>query len=114
MARIAGVDLPRNKRVVIALTYIFGIGKSLSQEILEKADIDENVKAKELTDTEAKKIREIISEDYLVEGELRKEKKMALKRLKEIKCYRGIRHIKGLPVRGQKTKNNAQTRKKRR
>ena len=110
MARIAGVDLPRDKRSVIALTYIFGIGKSSAIEILENAGIDEDTKIKDLTETEVAKIRELI-DDYNVEGDLRRETSMNIRRLREINCYRGIRHRKGLPVRGQQTRTNARTRK---
>ncbi len=111
MARIAGVDLPREKRAVIGLTYIYGIGKPSSQEILEKAGISEDTRVKDLTEEEVSKLRQIIEDDFLVEGDLRREIAMNIKRLKEIGCYRGIRHRKGLPVRGQKTKTNARTRK---
>lgn len=110
MARIAGIDLPKDKRVEIGLTYIFGIGKSRSQEIIEKANIDNNTKIKDLTETEIAKLREII-DTYPVEGDLRREVSMNIRRLKEINSYRGIRHRKGLPVRGQQTKTNARTRK---
>jgi small subunit ribosomal protein S13 len=111
MARIAGVDLPREKRAVIGLTYIYGIGKPSSQALLAKAGISEETRIKDLTEDEVGKIRALIEEDYLVEGDLRREIAMNIKRLKEIGCYRGIRHRKGLPVRGQKTKTNARTRK---
>lgn len=110
MARIAGVDIPKNKRVEISLTYIFGIGRSLSNEILKKADVNRDIKVKDLTEEQLGKIRKLI-EDYKVEGELRKEIRLNIKRLTDIKCYRGIRHRMGLPVRGQKTKTNARTRK---
>ncbi len=109
MARIAGVDLPRDKRVVIGLTYIFGIGKQSSIKILEKAGIDENTRIKDLTEDEASKLRQIIEEDYVVEGDLRREVALNIKRLQEIGSRRGIRHRKRLPVRGQKTKTNART-----
>ena len=109
--RIVGVDLPQNKRGVIALTYIFGIGRSSAAKILEKAGVSEDTKVKDWTDAEAAKVREIISEDYKVEGDLRSEVQMNIKRLMDIGCYRGIRHRNGLPVRGQSTKNNARTRK---
>ena len=105
MARIAGVDIPRNKRVEISLTYIFGIGRSTSNEILEKAGVDKDIKVKDLTEEQVGKIRTI------VEGELRKEIRLNIKRLLDIKSYRGLRHRNGLPVRGQKTKTNARTRK---
>lgn len=111
MARIAGVDLPREKRVVIGLTYIYGIGKPRSQEILAKAGISEDTRVKDLTEEEAGKIRSILEADYLVEGDLRREISLNIKRLREIGCFRGIRHRKGLPVRGQRTKTNARTRK---
>lgn len=111
MPRIAGIDIPKNKRIEIALTYIFGIGNHTSKNILTKAGIDFNTRTKDLTDEEIAKIVEIIESDLLVEGELRKEVKLNIKRLMDIKCYRGLRHRKGLPVRGQKTKTNARTRK---
>ncbi|MBV1816820.1 30S ribosomal protein S13 [Anaerosalibacter bizertensis] len=110
MARIAGVDLPRDKRVEIGLTYIFGIGRSRANEILEKAGVDKNTRVKDLTESEIAKLRSIVDE-YAVEGDLRREIAMNVKRLKEINCYRGIRHKRGLPVRGQNTKTNARTRK---
>ncbi|MBN2899126.1 MAG: 30S ribosomal protein S13 [Clostridia bacterium] len=111
MARIAGVDLPREKRSVIGLTYIFGIGKKTSQDILAQAGISEDTRIKDLTEDEVSKLRTILEDDYLVEGDLRREIAMNIKRLKDIGCYRGIRHRKGLPLRGQKTKTNARTRK---
>lgn len=111
MARIAGVDLPRNKRGVIGLTYIFGIGLSRSEEILTKADVDLNMKVEDWSDDELARIRNIISEEYKVEGELRSEVQMNIKRLMDIGCNRGIRHRAGLPLRGQRTKNNSRTRK---
>ena len=111
MARIAGVDLPREKRVEIGLTYIYGIGRPTSLAILEKAGINPDTRVKDLTEDEAGKIRKIIDEEYLVEGDLRREVSLNIKRLMEIGCYRGIRHRRGLPVRGQKTKTNARTRK---
>ena len=110
MARIAGVDIPRNKRVEISLTYIFGIGKSTSNKILEKAGVDKNIRVKDLTEEQVAQIRNFV-EEYKVEGELRKEIRLNIKRLTDIKCYRGLRHRMGLPVRGQKTKTNARTRK---
>lgn len=110
MARILGVDIPNNKRVVISLTYIYGIGKSRSSEILSKAKIDENRKVSTLTDEELATIRKVAG-DYMIEGDLRRENAMNIKRLMEIGCYRGIRHRRGLPVRGQRTKSNARTRK---
>lgn len=109
--RIVGVDLPQNKRGEIALTYIFGIGRSRSNKILEKAEVDRNIKVKDWTDDQAARIRELISEEYNVEGDLRSEVQLNIKRLMDIGCYRGIRHRIGLPVRGQSTKNNARTRK---
>jgi small subunit ribosomal protein S13 len=111
LARIAGVDLPRNKRAVIGLTYIFGIGKTTSIEILEKAGIDQNKKVGELNDEEVASIRSIIQSDYKVEGAMRSEVQMNIKRLMDIGCYRGLRHRKGLPTRGQRTRTNARTRK---
>ena len=110
MARIAGVDLPREKRVEIGLTYIYGIGRPTATLILEKAGINPDTRVKDLTEEEAGKIRKIIDEEYLVEGDLRREVSLNIKRLMEIGCYRGIRHRRGLPVRGQKTKTNARTR----
>lgn len=111
MARIAGVDLPREKRVEIGLTYIYGIGRPTSLAILEKAGVNPDTRVKDLTEDEAGKIRKIIDSDYAVEGDLRREISMNIKRLMEIGSYRGIRHRRGLPVRGQKTKTNARTRK---
>lgn len=111
MARIAGVDLPREKRVEIGLTYIYGIGRPTATLILEKAGINPDTRVKDLTEEEAGKIRKIIDEEYLVEGDLRREVSLNIKRLMEIGCYRGIRHRRGLPVRGQKTKTNARTHK---
>jgi len=111
LARIAGIDLPRNKRVEIGLTYIYGIGRSLSNEILSKAGVDPDKKVRDLTDDDTRNIRNIINADYKVEGSLRTETTMNIKRLMDIGCYRGLRHRKGLPVRGQNTKNNARTRK---
>ena len=109
--RIVGVDLPQNKRGEIALTYIFGIGRSAAKSILNKAGIDVNIKVKDWTDAQAAKVREVIGNDYKVEGDLRSEIQLNIKRLMDIGCYRGIRHRIGLPVRGQSTKNNARTRK---
>jgi len=111
MARISGVDLPKNKRGVIGLTYIFGIGATRSKAILEKCTIDESVKIKDWTDENIKDIREAITDDYTVEGALRGEIQMNIKRLMDIGCYRGLRHRKGLPLRGQRTQTNARTRK---
>ncbi|MDY3006472.1 30S ribosomal protein S13 [Anaerococcus sp. AGMB00486] len=110
MPRIAGIDLPREKRAEIGLTYIYGIGKSSAQEILEKTGIDPDTKMKDLTEGELGKIREAL-DDYTIEGDLRREVSMNIRNLREINCYRGMRHKKGLPVRGQNTKNNARTRK---
>ena len=111
MARIAGVDLPRNKRAEIGLTYIFGIGKTTSRKILTKAGIDVNKKVGELNDEEVASIRSIIQSDFKVEGAMRSEVQMNIKRLMDIGCYRGLRHRKGLPTRGQRTRTNARTRK---
>lgn len=113
MARIAGVDIPRNKRGVIALTYIYGIGRSRAEEILEKAEVDVNKKVVDWNDEELGAIRSTMA-DYTIEGELRSETQLNIKRLMDIGCYRGIRHRSGLPLRGQKTKNNSRTRKGRR
>ena len=109
--RIVGVDLPQNKRGEIALTYIFGIGRSSANKILEKAGVDRDIKVKDWTDAQAAAVREVIQNDYKVEGDLRSEIQLNIKRLMDIGCYRGIRHRIGLPVRGQSTKNNARTRK---
>jgi len=111
MARISGVDLPREKRVEIGLTYIYGIGRTSSNKILEKAAVNPDTRVKDLTDEEVNRIKEIIEGEYLVEGDLRRETALNIKTLQEIGCYRGIRHRRGLPVRGQNTKNNARTRK---
>lgn len=111
MARIAGIDLPRNKRIEVALTYIYGIGRSLSQEILGKAGVDPNIRTDDLTETEAGKIRGVIEGAHQVEGDLRREISTNIKRLMDLGCYRGLRHRRGLPVRGQGTKTNARTRK---
>ncbi|MDO4472011.1 MAG: 30S ribosomal protein S13 [Bacillota bacterium] len=111
MARIAGVDLPNEKRIEAGLTYIYGIGWATSREILEKTGINPSTRVKDLTEEEAGKIRKVIENDYMVEGDLRRDVSMNIKRLMEIGCYRGIRHRRGLPVRGQKTKTNARTRK---
>ena len=110
MARIAGIDLPKNKRGVIGLTYIFGIGKSRAKEILKTAQVDEDIKVNEWNDEQITRIREAVS-SYKIEGELRSEVQLNIKRLMDIGCYRGIRHRSGLPLRGQKTKNNSRTRK---
>ena len=111
MARIVGVDLPREKRVEIGLTYIYGIGRVSSNKILEAANVDPSTRVRDLTDDEVKRISAVIDETMTVEGDLRREIALNIKRLQEIGCYRGIRHRKGLPVRGQKTKTNARTRK---
>lgn len=111
MARIAGVDLPRNKRGLIGLTYIYGIGSASAKDILEKAGIDENTKVDQWTDENIKAITRIIADDYRTEGQLRSEVQLSIKRLMDIGCYRGLRHRKGLPLRGQRTRTNARTRK---
>ena len=111
MARISGVDLPRDKRVEIGLTYIYGIGRVSATKIIEAAKVNPDTRVRDLTDEEVKKLSEVIDADYQVEGELRREIALNIKRLQEIGCYRGIRHRRGLPVRGQNTKNNARTRK---
>lgn len=111
MARIVGVDLPKNKRGVIGLTYIYGLGKSSAESILKQAEISEEVKVKDWTDDQLSKIRAIINEQFKVEGELRSMVQLNIKRLMDIGCYRGVRHRVGLPLRGQRTKNNARTRK---
>jgi small subunit ribosomal protein S13 len=111
MPRIAGVDLPRNKRVEIGLTYIYGIGRSRSNEILAHTGVDPDMRAKDLTEAETSRLREFIDKNYLVEGDLRREVGQNIRRLKEIGCYRGIRHRRNLPVRGQRTRTNARTRK---
>ena len=111
MARIAGVDLPREKRVEIGLTYIYGIGRVSSNKILEAANVNPDTRVKDLTDDEVKRISSVIDETMMVEGDLRRDVALNIKRLQEIGCYRGIRHRKSLPVRGQKTKTNARTRK---
>ena len=111
MARISGIDLPKDKRVEIGLTYIYGIGRPSATKIVEAAGVNPDTRVKDLTDEEVKKLSEVIEAHYTVEGELRRDVAMNIKRLQEIGCYRGIRHRKGLPVRGQKTKTNARTRK---
>ena len=111
MARISDVDLPREKRVEIGLTYIYGIGRTSADQILKAADVNPDTRVRDLTDDEVRRLSDIINADYTVEGDLRREIAMNIKRLQEIGCYRGIRHRKGLPVRGQKTKTNARTRK---
>jgi small subunit ribosomal protein S13 len=111
MARIAGIDIPKNKRGEIALTYIYGIGRNISQKILAEAGVDVNIKVQDWNDDQITSIRNIINDNYKVEGALRSEVQLNIKRLMDIGCYRGIRHRIGLPLRGQKTKNNARTRK---
>lgn len=111
MARIAGIDLPRNKRIEVALTYIYGIGRSSSQKILAKAGVNFDTRSDDLTESEAGKIRDVIDRECKVEGDLRREISTNIKRLMDLGCYRGLRHRRGLPVRGQKTKTNARTRK---
>jgi small subunit ribosomal protein S13 len=111
MARIAGVDLPRNKRVDIALTYIFGIGRTRSAEILDKADVAGGIRTDDLTEDQVRRIRQVIDAGYKVEGDLRRDVSMNIKRLMDLNCYRGLRHKRGLPVRGQRTHTNSRTRK---
>lgn len=111
MARIVGVDLPRNKRGEIGLTYIYGVGRSTAQKVLDAAGVDRNLKVEEWNDDQINAIRKVLNENYKLEGELRSETQMNIKRLMDIGCYRGVRHRLGLPVRGQSTKNNARTRK---
>ena len=111
MARIAGVEIPNNKRVEIALTYIYGIGRKSANDILAKTGINPDTRAKDLTEEEVAKLRDVIESSYTVEGDLRREVGLNIKRMVEVNCYRGIRHRKGLPVRGQRTKTNARTRK---
>ena len=111
MARIAGVDIPRNKRVEISLTYIFGIGKATSQKILTEAEINPDTRVQDLSEADVTRLRQIVDKDYMVEGDLRREVGMNIKRLSEIGCYRGLRHRRHLPVHGQRTKTNARTRK---
>ncbi len=111
MARVAGVDLPRNKRVVIALTYIFGIGNTSAKKIVEKAGLDPSIRTDKMTDVEVQSIRRIIDDEYQVEGDLRREVQMNIKRLMDLGCYRGLRHRRGLPCRGQRTHTNARTHK---
>ncbi|HLP72747.1 MAG TPA: 30S ribosomal protein S13 [Bacteroidales bacterium] len=111
MARIVGVDLPRNKRGEIGLTYIYGVGRSTAQKVLDEAGVDRNAKVQEWTDDQINDIRRILNDNYRLEGELRSETQLNIKRLMDIGCYRGVRHRLGLPVRGQSTKNNARTRK---
>jgi len=111
MARIAGIDLPREKRIEIGLTYIYGIGRKSANDILKAANINPDTRVKDLTDAEEAALREVIDKHYTIEGDLRREVAMNIKRLTEIGCYRGVRHRRGLPVRGQRTKTNARTRK---
>ena len=111
MARISGVDLPRDKRIEIGLTYVYGIGKTSAKKILEQTGINPDTRVKDLTEDEEAKLRECIDKNYVVEGDLRREVALNIKRLTEIGCYRGVRHRRGLPVRGQRTKTNARTRK---
>ena len=111
MARISGVDLPREKRIEIGLTYIYGIGRTSATRILKEANVNPDTRVRDLTDDEVKRLSEVINETQVVEGDLRREVALNIKRLQEIGCYRGIRHRRGLPVRGQKTKTNARTRK---
>ncbi|NJD57550.1 MAG: 30S ribosomal protein S13 [Nitrospirae bacterium] len=111
MARIAGVDLPKNERVEIGLTRIFGIGRALSRKIIEEVGVNPDIRVKDLTDEDTVKIRAVLERDYRVEGDLRRDISMSVKRLTDIGCYRGIRHRSGLPLRGQRTKTNARTRK---
>ena len=111
MARIAGIDLPKNKRIVVAMTYIHGIGRSTSEKILEKAKVDHSTRSDDLTEGEVTRIREIVEHEVKVEGDVRREVSMNIKRLMDMGCYRGLRHRKGLPARGQRTHTNARTRK---
>ena len=111
MARIVGVDLPRNKRGEVGLTYIYGVGRSIAQKVLDEAGVDRNMKVQDWTDDDINAIRRILNDNFKLEGELRSETQMNIKRLMDIGCYRGVRHRIGLPVRGQSTKNNARTRK---
>lgn len=111
MARIAGVDIPREKAVEVGLTYIYGVGRSTSQKVLEQTGIDPKTRVRDLTDNEVTRLREVIERDYLVEGDLRRDVTMNIKRLMDIGCYRGLRHRRGMPVRGQQTRTNARTRR---
>ena len=111
MARISGIDIPREKRIEVALTYIYGIGPARAAKVLEKTGIDPDTRVKDLTEDQEAKLREVIEHDYTIEGDLRRETAMNIKRLSEIGCYRGLRHRRGLPVHGQRTKTNARTRK---
>jgi small subunit ribosomal protein S13 len=111
MARIAGVDLPRNKRIIVALTYIHGVGRTTAEKIIEKCGLDPNIRSDSLSEVDVRNIRQVIEDNYKVEGDLRREIQLNVKRLKDLGCYRGLRHRRGLPVRGQRTKTNARTRK---
>jgi len=111
MARIAGVDLPRNKRIIVALTYIHGVGRTTAQNIVEKCGLDPNLRSDSLSEVDVRNIRQVIEDNFKVEGDLRREVQLNIKRLKDLGCYRGLRHRRGLPVRGQRTKTNARTRK---
>ena len=111
MARIAGVDLPRNKRLIIALTYIHGIGSTIAEKIIEECKLDPNMRSDSLSETDVRQIRQLIDDKYKVEGDLRREVQLNIKRLMDLGCYRGLRHRRGLPVRGQRSKTNARTRK---
>jgi small subunit ribosomal protein S13 len=111
MARIAGVDLPRNKRIIVALTYIHGVGQTTAEKIIEKCGLDPNIRSDSLSEVDVRNIRQVIEDNYKVEGDLRREIQLNVKRLKDLGCYRGLRHRRGLPVRGQRTKTNARTRK---
>lgn len=111
MARIAGVDLPRNKRIIVALTYIHGIGSIIAADIIEKCGLDPNLRSDSLFEVDVRNIRQVIEDNHKVEGDLRREVQLNIKRLKDLGCYRGLRHRRGLPVRGQRTKTNARTRK---
>lgn len=111
MARIAGIDLPKNKRIEVAITYIYGVGRSTAQRILSQAGVDFSTRSDDLTESEIAQIRKVLDADYKVEGDLRREISMNIKRMMDLGCYRGLRHRRGLPVRGQKTKTNARTRK---
>lgn len=111
MARIAGVDLPRDKRVLVGLTYIYGVGNTTSKQLLERTGISEDTRVRDLTDDEVARLREVLEREMLIEGDLRRDVNMSIKRLMDIGCYRGLRHRRGLPARGQRTKTNARTRK---
>ena len=111
MARIAGVDLPRNKRIIVALTYIHGVGKSTAKKIVEKCGLDPDLRTNALSETDIRSIRQVIEDNFKVEGDLRREVQLNIKRLMDLGCYRGLRHRRGLPVRGQRTRTNARTRK---